>query len=158
MKAVVNRKKSCWQRIKALSVLYLRRRWRNVECVDSALQLGTTRGIMTNLFDHLHQHRKTMHDECKAWTKSNPRHMSVLDASDSCSADVKVSKRHVESTRKLNKCPSFSQCTEMYSMRVAFFFSCQNEATEVNCFKSLLFISYVDCTFSLTSLSSLASF
>lgn len=72
--------------------------------------VGTTQGNMTNLFDHLHQRHRITYEECKARTKFYPKQMSILDAYASC-CTLRGSKCHVESTRKLNKCPSFSKST-----------------------------------------------
>lgn len=49
-------------------------------CGQCLPTVGTTRGNVTNLFDRLHQHQRTMYDQCKTRTKFYQRQMSILDA------------------------------------------------------------------------------
>lgn len=99
--------------------------------------------LMTNLFDHFHWHHKTMYDECKARTKFHPRHMSVLDASTRSALYEKGSKCHVESTRKLNNCHTFSKFTLFIAWVIRSFLIelYESKAPNVLCLCNI----YIDC-------------
>lgn len=102
---------------------------KHVLCRKGLATVGTTRGNMTNLFDHLCQHHRAMYDECKASPKFYPRQMSILDAYANAALYGKSSKCHVESTSELKNCPSSSKFTAFVACVINSF---QIELQELN--------------------------